>query len=170
MKKDIKNLTQEIFRDRELLKFIGFSQQEADIFYSLIQGESITQIASTLKLSPYNIRKIRNHKFHLIPVLMHRKIALTKELSLTKIYHQLFELDTMISQSISIFKKFHSIPIRELSISKRTINALVAGGIKNTDQLCERSGRELLLFKNIGTKGVKEIEVALEKECLSLRE
>ena len=169
MKKEIKNLTQEIFRDRELLRYIGFSQQEAEIFYHLIQGESITQIAKALKVSPYHIRKIRNQKFHLIPILMHRKISLTKELSLTKIYHQLFTLDAMISESISIFKNFHSIPIGELFISKRTVNALIAGGIKNTNQLCERSSRELLLFRNIGTKAVKEIEEALEKECLSLR-
>ena len=126
MKKEIKNLTQEIFRDRELLRYIGFSQQEAEIFYHLIQGESITQIAKALKLSPYHIRKIRN-------------------------------------------QKFHSIPIGELFISKRTINALIAGGIKNTNQLCERSSRELMLFRNIGIKAVKEIEEALEKQSLSLR-
>ena len=170
MKKEIKNLTQEIFRDRELLRYIGFSQQEAEIFYHLIQGESITQIAKTLKASPYHIRKIRNEKFHLIPVLIHRKITLTKELSLTKIYHQLFALDILISESISTFKKFHSIPINELLISRRTINALIAGGIKNTDQLCERSPSELLLFRNIGAKAIKEIKEALKKQCLVLRD
>ena len=169
MKKDIKNLTQEIFKNRELLRHIGFSQQETEIFYNLIQGKSITTIAEALNLSPYQIRKIRNQKFHLIPIFMRQKIALIRALPLTKIYQQLAALEVVISDSITSFKKFYTVPIQDLSISRRTANALMAGGIKTANQLCEYTPEELLILRNIGEKAIIEIEAALEEQGFCLR-
>jgi len=168
MKKEIKNLTQKIFREREFLIQIGFSEQESEIFHRLIHGESITDIAVTLNLSPYQIRKTRNQKFHLIPILMHQKLALIRDLPLKDIYQQLFRLDAMISESMNTFRTFHIIPIQNLHLSKRAKNALIGAGIKHTNQLCQQSPTALLTLRNIGTKTILEIEIALEKLGLKL--
>ena len=170
MKKNIKNLTQEIFKDRELLSYIGFSQMEAEIFHSLIQGKSIKTIAEGLQVSPYKIRKIRKQKFHLIPVLIRRKMTLIWEFPLTEIYEQLSNLDLLISGSMETLRKFYLTPIHDLEISTRTINALIAGGIKDTDQLCTQTPEDLLLLRNIGKKAIKEISIALAQYGLHLKE
>ena len=170
MKKDIKNLTQEIFKDRELLNYIGFSQKEAEIFYDLIQGKSINAIAENLGVSPYQIRKLKKQKFHLIPIFMRRKMTLVWEFPLTEIYEQLSNLDELISDSVETLRKFYLTPLNELPISTRTFNALVAGGIKDTDQLCAQTAEDLLRFRSIGKKAIKEISTALEQYGLSLKE
>lgn len=60
--------------------------------------------------------------------------------------------------------------VEELKISSRTMNAILGAGIKTVGGLVKKSKEDLLAREGIGGKGVKEIEKALGKIGLSLKE
>ncbi len=169
MKKDISNLLLTIFEDKKTFLSLGFSQQEADIFYLLIKGVPIDTIARDLAISSYSIRQIKRRRFHLIPSLLQKKLSFLSEENLTSINEKLSDLEVCINNYLAFYKHFQNRELSVLHLSTRTINALKAGNIKNIQALTTVSRKELLLFKNLGRKAVIEIEIALAKLNLELK-
>lgn len=62
------------------------------------------------------------------------------------------------------------IPIEELKISVRTINALTNASVKTVGGLTKKSREDILALEGMGEKGLKEIERALGKLGLGLKE
>ena len=61
-----------------------------------------------------------------------------------------------------------NLPVRELELSVRAANALDCAGIKTIGELCEKSPRDLLRFRNFGRKSLQEIIVRLADLRLKL--
>ncbi len=170
MKKDITNLTRELFNDKEVFTFIGFSPQESEIFYLLIQGFSISKIALKLNLSPRKISYIKGRRFHLIPVFVQRKLSYLSKIDLVEINDKIINLNLFLQDYITFFKNQQNIPITNLNLSKRTINSLLAFNIKNTADLILHSSQQLLNGKNIGDKALLEIQIELDRLNLKLKD
>lgn len=162
MKKEIDRLTREIFKDQHLLASIGFTPQEAEIFYYLIQGVSISEISKRLELPYREVRNIKNKRFHLIPVFLQRKLSQFAKFDLSTINMKLVQLNSFLSSHIEYFKTTQVYNIKELNLSKRTLNSLIASNIHTTDDLAKYSKRSLKGLKNIGDKSIQEIISVLE--------
>ncbi len=63
-------------------------------------------------------------------------------------------------------EKHEGIPLEQLELSSRTINALRRGGISNTEALLSKTRDELLGLKNFGIKSWKEVQEKLAKAGL----
>ena len=169
MKKEIDKLTREIFNNQHLLTSIGFSKQESEIFYYLIQGLSISDIAQRLELPYREVRKIKNKRFHLIPVFLQRKLTQFSKFDLSNINLKLVQLNTVLSKHIEIFKSTQVYALKELNLSKRTLNSLIASNIHTTEDLTKYSKHHLMGLKNIGDTSIQEIIIVLDQLNLSLR-
>ncbi|MEM9821783.1 MAG: DNA-directed RNA polymerase subunit alpha C-terminal domain-containing protein [Bacteroidota bacterium] len=163
MKKDLTKLTRELFKDPELLINIGFSKRESTIFYQLIQGQSIAEIANRMDLPYYEVSYIKRQRFHLIPVFLQRKLDQLSSVDFEGIQRSLLALNQQIVNSIHLFKNSQVYSISELRLSKRTINSLIAYNIKTTEDLLSYNLKELAGVKNIGQKALKEIELELKR-------
>jgi len=64
----------------------------------------------------------------------------------------------------------NKIAVEELNLSRRTVNALVAGGVKTVGGLTRHRTSELKKMKGLGAKGITEIEKALKKHGLEIKE
>jgi DNA-directed RNA polymerase subunit alpha len=62
------------------------------------------------------------------------------------------------------------IKVEDLKLSTRTVNALLAGGIKTVGGLIKKNEAALLEIDGMGEKGIGEIKKALKKLGLSLKE
>ena len=167
MKKDLTKLTRELFKDPELLVTIGFSRQESTIFFQLIQGQSIAEIANRLNLPYYEVSNIKRNRFHLIPVFLQRKLDQLTCIDLKDIHQKLVTLNQQISGSIQFFKNSQIYSLHELRLSKRTINSLIAYNIKTTEDLLNYDLKTLASIKNIGQKALGEIQKELKRLDLS---
>ena len=61
-------------------------------------------------------------------------------------------------------------PVRELGLDVRPSNALRHCKIRTVEQLCEMTEKELLVYRNLGLKGLSQIKEALAVRGLSLAE
>ncbi len=59
--------------------------------------------------------------------------------------------------------------IEDITLSTRTLNALVSAGIRTTGGLSRKTEEDLLALDGLGAKGVDEIKMALENLGLSLK-
>lgn len=64
-------------------------------------------------------------------------------------------------------QKAREVPIEELNLATRTINALKKHGIKSLDDLSQMDEDRLLSVRNLGEKSISEIKKLLKKEGLS---
>jgi len=62
------------------------------------------------------------------------------------------------------------IKIEDTKFSKRTVNALLAGGIKTIGGLTHKTEKDLSKFDGFGDKALKEVKRFLKKKNLSLKE
>ncbi len=169
MKKDIKHLTQEIFKDKQLFLSIGFNANESEVFQYLIQGNSIAEIAEKLNVSANAIRNIRNRRLHLIPNYLKRKITNCDNFNVAEIYQTLYDLNNLITNAITLLSQTQVYDLKELNLSRRTINSLYASNIKTSEKLTQYTIKELKQLNNIGDQAIKEVETALAKINLTLR-
>lgn len=61
------------------------------------------------------------------------------------------------------------IKVEDLTLSTRTLNALISAGIKTTGGVSRKSEDDLLSLDGLGAKGVEEIKMALENLGLHLK-
>ncbi len=61
-------------------------------------------------------------------------------------------------------------PVRELGLDVRPYNALLRARTRTVEQLCEMTEKELLVYRNLGLKGLSQIKEALAVRGLSLAE
>ncbi|MEM8907539.1 MAG: DNA-directed RNA polymerase subunit alpha C-terminal domain-containing protein [Bacteroidota bacterium] len=169
MKKEIEALTYALFKDKQLLVSIGFSKAEAEILYSFIRGNSISKISRQLNLPYYKVASIKNTRLYLVPIFLRRRLRQLTQLDLSEINKRLIELDHSLTIYLRFFEQLQVYEIKELKLSRRTINALIASNIKNTDDLKSYSRKELRLLKKIGAKAVAEIEAELLRLNLNLK-
>ena len=169
MKKEIETLIRDLFRDRKLLINIGFSKVESDVLYHLIHGNSLTKISKQLNLPYQKVSHIKNSRLFLIPIFLRRKLNHLTKLDLSQINVKLLEMDQLISSYLDFFGKLQVYEVKELNLSKRTINILTAANIRNTNDLGSYSRAELLRIKKLGQKSVTEIELELTRLNLGLR-
>lgn len=64
-------------------------------------------------------------------------------------------------------QKAREVPIEELNLATRTINALKKHGVKSLDDLSQMDEDRLLSVRNLGEKSISEIKKLLKKEGLS---
>ena len=168
MKKNASILITEIFKDKSVFLDIGFSKLESEVFYYLIKGNTLIEIADKLKIPLNSIRRIKDRRFHLIPVFIRRQLSYLNASNLEEINKTLVKFDILIKGYLDHLNYHHLNRINELNLSSRTVNALFAGNIKTVQELSEITVQELRKFKNLGNKSIIEIENELSKLGLSL--
>ena len=170
MKRDIDHLTKQIFKDKTVLLALGFTPLEAEIFYDVIKGMPISKIAERLKMPYREVRNIKIKRFHLISVLLQRKIDQISKIDFDDLTLKLNKLHEVLNNYVTAIGNGPSFIIEDLGLDRRTLNALRACNVKNTDDLISYSANELLAVKNIGKKAIKAIETALSDLDLKLKE
>lgn len=76
---------------------------------------------------------------------------------------RLMEPDEAAELRLAVTRKPGSVPLRELDLSPRTVNALGKYGIENLHQLRQLDRGELMRIRGIGTSCAAEVEALLEK-------
>lgn len=80
------------------------------------------------------------------------------------------EVDDEAKHTIEAGEDVSKLPIEELSFTKRTINALLKGGIKTVGGLTKHRLSQLSKVKGLGEKGISEIKRILGKHGLEIKE
>ncbi len=169
MKRDISNLITEIFKDKSIFLDLGFSNMESEVFYYLVKGNSMYEIASQMNLPLSTIKNIRDRRFYLIPIFLRRQLSYVNDSNLNSINNLLIELNLFIKQYFNQFDDYRDKDIRELNLSKRTIHALIAGNIKTAKELSNFTVQDLQRFKNLGSKSISDIKGELLKLGIFLK-
>lgn len=170
MKKNISFLVAELFKDKSVFLDMGFNGLEAEVFYYLMNGHSIAKISEILEVPLSKIRKIKDRKFHLVPIYMRRKLSYMNTTQVDKFNTLLLELNTVLKDYFLFFNNPATKQVRELNISERTINALFMQNIKTIAELAQLTIEDLSAIKNLGEKGITELQIALAQLGLALRE
>jgi DNA-directed RNA polymerase alpha subunit len=66
-------------------------------------------------------------------------------------------------------KRNRARPVGELRVSARVCNLLLRHGITTVGDLCQRTLDDLLYIRNLGPRGIDEIQLRLEALGLSLK-
>ena len=170
MKKDIKKLVKEIFKDEVFFEALGFTFQESRLLHLLVNGESVSTIATELDLSYSVVNSMKSRSLYLLPIYMHRKLTAVNTSDFKTINTQLLNLNESINSYLLQLGQNNVYDVRELNLSKRTINALIASNIKNTNDILGLSKKGLMQIKNLGTHGFCEIEKELVRLNLRLKD
>ncbi|MEO1513485.1 MAG: DNA-directed RNA polymerase subunit alpha C-terminal domain-containing protein [Bacteroidota bacterium] len=168
MKREVKKLIRLLFRDKEFFESIGFSTEESVVFFSLLNGKSTSSISHEMGLSIHKVRHIKRERFHLIPLFIHRKLEQISREGRSQVRDNLQQMEQLVSDCLQQFRRMQEYSIHELSLSRRTVNALVAHRIQNTRNLLQYSRSDLLAIRNIGEEALREIEMELSRLGLDL--
>ncbi|MEO1624486.1 MAG: DNA-directed RNA polymerase subunit alpha C-terminal domain-containing protein [Bacteroidota bacterium] len=104
----------------------------------------------------------------MIPLFIHRKLEQISREGRSQVRDNLQQMEQLVSDCLQQFRRMQEYSIHELSLSRRTVNALVAHRIQNTRNLLQYSRSDLLAIRNIGEEALREIEMELSRLGLDL--
>jgi len=170
MKKEISNLLLYVFQDKSFLIKVGLSPLESDVFYHLLLGESMKDIAKKFDMSIRSIKRIKIRCFHSLPKLIKAKVGFFEVSNLEKINANLTEIDLILRQYSNFSTIKDSKKVKELNLSTRTISGLSSFGIRTISDLMNVSYDELIQIRNIGEESINEIKIELSRLNIALKE
>lgn len=123
------------------------------------------------------LRRCRTDESALLYFCVERSPALSVR-TIQGLYAALSKAEDLLAKQVNVVQQITrtdrsestAFPIKLLKLSTRTMNALRASGIHNTNDLQVRSRFELLRLEGMGRVGVDQIVTALESRGLRLRE
>ncbi|MEL6637856.1 MAG: DNA-directed RNA polymerase subunit alpha C-terminal domain-containing protein [Bacteroidota bacterium] len=164
MKKEISDFLLSIFQDEAFLLKLGLSPQESSIFYQVLNGATLKEIAKQNQQSIKAIKLTKQRCYRLIPLLIRRKVAFFQDSELEKINGKFYELDLLLSRYFDFTHAYNqSRKVKELNLSTRTINALRAYGITDITDLMRTSYEEIAGIHNLGENALMELELELSR-------
>lgn len=98
--------------------------------------------------------------------------ALSLAGKILEVHFKLFENTAEVSETIGLHssrdddennKKNEDLPIEELDLSVRSYNCLKRAAITTVNELCSKTEEEMMKFRNLGKKSLKEVKEKLEK-------
>lgn len=88
------------------------------------------------------------------------------ELKPAEIIADKVQTEAEIAQEVQDFAK---VKVEDLDLSTRTVNALIAGGIKNLGSISKKAESDLLSLEGLGEKGIQEIKRAITEYGITLK-